>query len=467
MTFLDDDFLLSNRYARDLFDRVRDLPIIDYHNHLPPGDLAADRNFANLTEAWLTGDHYKWRAMRINGVGEDYITGGADDYDKFRKWAETVPYTLRNPLYHWTHLELRRYFDVDELLSGDNAREIYEHCSRVLARPSHSARGLLRRMNVELVGTTDDPTDDLRHHRALAEEENVGFRTVPSFRPDRAVVIGAGWNDYLAGLGDPGSYAQLLDRLRDRIDYFHEHGCRVSDHGIGQLHPAGADADEAARTFDEARNLGAAAGAVPEEQRARFQSALLVFLGREYHRRGWVQQFHLGPLRDNNSRLLRRAGNDAGVDSIGDFRNARGMQYLFDQLDRSDQLPRTIVYNLNPADNAVFATMVGNFADGRLAGKMQFGSGWWFNDQLDGMRDQLNVLSNTGLVSRFVGMLTDSRSFLSFPRHEYFRRLLCDLFGRDIAAGRLPADLEWTAKICADICYHNARNYFPFGQASA
>lgn len=460
--FITDDFLLSNDFSRSLYAQVKDLPIIDYHNHLPPVQLAGNHQFANITQAWLYGDHYKWRAMRANGVDERFITGDASDWEKFEKWAATVPYTLRNPLYHWTHLELQRYFDVDVLLSPDTAREVYDHCTRVLAQKSHSARGLLDQMNVVLVGTTDDPTDDLRHHETLAASE-WPTKVAPSFRPDKALIINENWNDYLQKLGDPGSYGELMQQLEARVDYFHTRGCRVSDQGLEQLFGVLATPEKAGKIFNEARSLGAAAGAMEETKKQAFQTAVLLELGRMYHARGWVQQFHLGALRDNNRRLLRELGKDVGVDSIGDFSSARGLSLLLNALDETDQLARTIVYNLNPADNAVFATMMGNFADGRIPGKMQFGSGWWYNDQLDGMREQMNILSNMGLLSRFVGMLTDSRSLLSFPRHEYFRRLLCELFGRDIQNGLLPADLDWTGKICGDICYENAREYFDFG----
>ena len=459
--FITDHFLLPNETARTLYAHVADLPIIDYHNHLPPVDIATDRSFANISQVWLAGDHYKWRAMRMNGVPETYITGEADDYDKFLKWAETVPYTLRNPLYHWTHLELQRYFGVEELLGPHNARAIFEHCNTQLAKPSHSARGLLHQMRVELVGTTDDPTDDLTHHAAFAGVED-DLQMVPSFRPDKAVVINADWPAYLEKLGGPADYDALLEILENRIDYFHARGCRVSDHGLEQLYAERATRIEATRIFADALDDP---GNVSAPRRRAFQTAVLIELGRMYHARGWVQQFHLGAIRDNNSRLLRQLGNDVGVDSIGDFRSARGLQVLFDALDGDDRLTKTIIYNLNPADNEVFATMLGNYADGRVAGKMQFGSGWWFNDQLDGMRRQLETLSNVGLLSRFVGMLTDSRSFLSFPRHEYFRRLLCATFGEDIEVGLLPADLDWTTKVCADICYYNAKNYFPFARA--
>ena len=460
-SFLTEDFLLSNVHARALYDQVRDLPIIDYHNHLPPAQIAGGHQFENITQAWLYGDHYKWRAMRMNGVDEAYITGEADDFDKFQKWAETVPYTLRNPLYHWTHLELKRYFGIDELLSGENAREVYDHCTRALAQKTHTAVGLLQQMNVELVGTTDDPTDDLAHHEAFAKA-NSPVKMVPSFRPDKALVIDENWAAYLQKLGGPTSYDELLQRLETRVDYFHARGCRVSDQGLEQLFGRLATRDEASRIFAEAHEMGEDAGALESGKKQAFQTAILVELGRMYHARGWVQQFHLNAIRDNNRRLLRQLGNDIGVDSIGDFSSVRGLSVLFNALDQTDQLPKTILYNLNPADNYAYATMLGNFADGRVAGKMQFGSGWWYNDQLDGMRKQLDTLSSVGLLSRFVGMLTDSRSFLSFPRHEYFRRLLCDLFGRDIERGLLPADIDWTGKVCADICYHNAKNYFPF-----
>ena len=473
LRFLDDDFLLSNDYARELYANVRDLPIIDYHNHLPPAQIATDHQFENITQAWLYGDHYKWRAMRMNGVDEAYITGEADDFAKFQKWAETVPYTLRNPLYHWTHLELQRYFDVDEPLTGDNAREVYDHCTRVLAQPSHSTQGLLQMMNVELVGTTDNPLDDLQHHTNL-QDSDFSIRVVPSFRPDKFIVLphfradvmgilNKEWYDLTHSIGEHTSYAEFLKLLENRIDYFHARGCRVADHGLEALYGDFVTEQEAEEIYQ--KNMREGGGPTSDKERRGFQTRMLIDLGRMYHARGWVQQFHLGAIRDNNRRLLRQLGNDIGVDSIGDFSSVRGLSVLLNALDQTDQLPKTILYNLNPADNYAYATMLGNFADGRVAGKMQFGSGWWYNDQLDGMRAQIDTLSNVGLLSRFVGMLTDSRSFLSFPRHEYFRRLLCDIFGRDIERGLLPNDIEWTAKVCADICYHNAKNYFPFENA--
>ncbi|MEM6395168.1 MAG: glucuronate isomerase [Bacteroidota bacterium] len=458
--FISEDFLLSNDYSQQLYEQVRDLPIIDYHCHLSPQEIAADRQFENITQIWLAGDHYKWRAMRTNGVDEHFITGEASDWEKFLKYAETLPYTLRNPLYHWSHLELKRYFGVDELLTAHNAREIYDHCNQLLAQPDFSTRSLLEKMRVEVVGTTDDPLDDLSHHAALANSD-FEVQVLPSFRPDRAIMIDQpGWKTYVSDL-EAETFEQLLEKLEERIDYFHDLGCRVSDHGLETLFAINCTRQEAVDIFNRAYQTPGRAMLLPAEVNS-FQTHLLVELGKMYHERGWVQQFHLGAIRNNNGRLLRQLGADVGVDSIGDFNHAKGLSFLFDTLDETDQLARTIIYNLNPADNEVFATMIGNFADGRIPGKMQFGSGWWFLDQLDGMTRQMNALSNMGLLSRFVGMLTDSRSFLSYPRHEYFRRLLADLFGRDIEAGKLPPNLDWTGKICRDICYFNAKNYFNF-----
>jgi len=458
--FITEDFLLSNQHARDLYEQVRDLPIIDYHCHLPPAEIATDRSFENITQIWLAGDHYKWRAMRANGVAEKFITGNATDWEKFQQWSATVPYTVRNPLYHWSHLELKRYFGIAELLRPENARQIFDHCNAQLAQADYSVRGLIKKMKVETICTTDDPLDTLSEHRAIA---GAGFDTqvLPSFRPDKALLIGKnGWRAYVEGLGAM-SYDDLVASLEDQIDFFHSLGCRVSDHGLEALFSVNCTRAAASQTFQKAFTEGNGLSLSPSEQHS-FQTHLLIDLCKMYHQRGWVQQFHLGALRNNNGRLLNQLGTDAGVDSIGDFNQAQGLRLLFNTLDETDQLARTIVYNLNPADSEVFATMMGNFADGRIAGKMQYGSAWWFLDQLDGMTRQINVLSNMGLLSRFVGMLTDSRSFLSFPRHEYFRRLLCDLFGRDIAAGLLPTDLNWMGKVCKDICYFNAKQYFNF-----
>ena len=458
------DFLLDTDAARELYhDYAAAMPIIDYHCHLPPEQIAGNYQFSNLTDAWLRGDHYKWRAMRANGIAEDYITGTASDREKHRQWAATLPYALRNPLYHWSHLELDRYFGVQELLTPDNADRIYDRCTEQLQNPSHRVRGLLEQMDVRVVCTTDDPADDLSAHRAL-RDQGYAIRVYPGFRPDRAVQIGdTDYNDYLDRLAAAAgsaisTYTELLSVLEQRIDYFHELGGRVADHGLRQLYAVSYTEGELARLFARRRS----GAEVTREEAQQFQTAVLLELGRMYHQRGWVQQFHLGPLRNTNSRILERVGADAGVDSIGDFPQAVGLQYHLDALDRTDQLAKTIVYNLNPADNEVMATMTGNFNDGTVAGKVQYGAAWWFLDQLDGMERQLNVVSNMGLLSRFVGMLTDSRSFLSFPRHEYFRRLLCQLFGRDIERGLLPDDRRHIGSIIQDICYHNAHRYFNF-----
>ncbi|WP_116124792.1 glucuronate isomerase [Lewinella sp. IMCC34183] len=459
-----DDFLLESDVARDLYHTyAAGAPIIDYHCHLPPAQLANDHSFKNLTDVWLRGDHYKWRAMRANGIPEDGITGSASDREKHRNWAATLPYTMRNPLYHWSHLELDRYFGVSDLLGPDNADAVYDRCTEQLQQPDFSVRSLVKRMNVKVICTTDDPTDDLAHHRAIREDP-FGCQVLPGFRPDKAILIAApGYTDYLDRLGevadiDIRTYDDLVDALRSRMEYFHELGCRISDHGLNELCDTEYTDKEIRSIFSQIRS-GMAVGSIEAEQ---FQTALLVELCKEYHRLGWTQQFHLGALRNNNDRILRKLGADAGVDSIGDFLQARGLARLLNTLDSSDQLTKTIVYNLNPADNEVIATMMGNFQDGSVAGKMQYGSAWWFLDQLDGMEKQINALSNMGLLSRFVGMLTDSRSFLSFPRHEYFRRLLCNMFGQDIERGLLPDDRKFIGGLIENICYTNAKNYFNF-----
>jgi glucuronate isomerase len=462
--FLDENFLLESKTAQALFhEYARDLPIIDYHCHLPLAEIDQNRRYANLTQVWLNGDHYKWRAMRANGVDEFYITGKADDYVKFEKWAETTPYTMRNPLYHWTHLELRRYFGIHELLSPHSARAIYDEASALLRTPEYSARQLLRRMNVELVCTTDDPCDDLSAHRRLADEA-FAVRVIPAFRPDKAIFIEKpDFSTYLERLSEAAglaidNYHDLLEALRRRVDYFHDRGARLADHGLEELYAADYDEKEVDRIF---RRRIHGQEIFPGEAIV-FKSALLLELGKLYHAKGWTQQFHLGALRNANTRKLRELGPDTGFDSIGDWSQAQGLARFLDRLDLENQLAKTVLYNLNPADNEIFAAMAGNFNDGRIPGKMQFGSAWWFLDQKNGMEKQINALSNLGLLSRFVGMLTDSRSFLSFPRHEYFRRILCNLFGRDVENGELPNDMEWIGKLIQDICYYNAKEYFDF-----
>lgn len=465
MTFIGQDFLLQNSTAQNLYHEVvKDLPIIDYHNHLIPEQLAGNHKFENISQAWLAGDHYKWRAMRALGIHERFITGSASDAQKFEKWAEAVPYTLRNPLYHWTHLELKRYFGVDDLLNSNNATEIYHATSAQLQHPENYALGLLDKMQVEVVCTTDDPADSLEHHRALAQTEAM-LKMYPTFRPD--LVLNTSnpevYNTYLARLeGAVGkqinTYADLLDVLGDRVDFFHAHGCRLSDHGMEQLYYFESPIADPEVLFKTIRG----GQALNREQQDYLTFETLAFLCKKYHEFGWVQQFHLGALRNTNTRMLSLLGKDTGFDSIGDFPQAGPLAGFLNLLDSSNQLAKTILYNLNPAWNEVFASLIGNFNDGSVAGKIQFGSGWWFNDQLDGMEKQINALSNMGLLSRFVGMLTDSRSLLSFPRHEYFRRLLCQIIGSDVQKGFLPNDHQLLSSILKDICYYNARNYFDF-----
>ncbi|UOQ52095.1 glucuronate isomerase [Hymenobacter cellulosivorans] len=465
--FLDADFLLQTETARTLYHQfAAPQPIIDYHNHLLPDQIANDKQFENLTQIWLYGDHYKWRAMRTNGIDERYITGDASDWEKFEKWAETVPYTLRNPLYHWTHLELQRYFGVTELLNKESARRIYDHCSALLRTPEYSVRNLLRKMNVQTLCTTDDPSDALEHHRALAASD-FNVQVLPTFRADKAMSPEdpAGYNAYLDKLGASAaveilSYQDLLTALRVRHDYFAALGCRLSDHGLEQIYAADYTDADISRIFGKVRG----GETLEQSEILQFKSAMLVFLAELDWEKGWTQQYHVGALRNNNARQLRQLGPDTGWDSIGDFSQGQAMSKFLDRLDTQDKLAKTILYNLNPADNELFATMIGNFQDGTVPGKLQFGSGWWFLDQKDGMERQINALSNLGLLSRFVGMLTDSRSFLSYPRHEYFRRILCNILGNDVENGELPDDLELVGTMVQNICFHNAQGYFGFAK---
>ena len=468
-TFLDKDFLLSNETSKRLFhEYVNDLPIIDYHCHLPVKQIAQDTRFENLTRVWLNGDHYKWRAMRTNGVDESYITGNKSDWEKFHKWAETVPYTLRNPLYHWTHLELQRYFNINDLLGPRNSKEIYEHCSSLLQTDGFSARGLLQRMNVELICTTDDPVDSLEFHQQL-KREDFAVAVFPAFRADKAMDIDDPvlFNAYVKRLEevsatDISSLEDFLSALNSRHDYFGANGCCISDHGLEQMVSDPFIESEIKLIFENLR-MGKKQGTA---EKRKFKSAMLLWLAEWDHDKGWVQQFHLGAMRNINSRMMKQMGPDTGWDSIGDFAQASALARFLNKLDSENKLAKTIIYNLNPADNEVMATMTGNFNDGSVAGKIQFGSAWWFLDQKDGMVKQLNALSNMGLLSKFVGMFTDSRSFLSFPRHEYFHRILCQIFGEEIEKGELPSDLPWVGKILQDICYYNARNYFNWPQGS-
>lgn len=464
-TFLDENFLLQTDTAAQLYhEHAKKMPIIDYHCHLSPADIATNRQFDNLTEIWLAGDHYKWRAMRTNGIDEKYCTGDAAPYAKFKKWAETVPYTMRNPLYHWTHMELQNPFGVYDLLKPATARYIYDTCTEQLQTPEFAVQSLLRQREVQVICTTDDPTDDLAHHQHLRESDfSISVR--PTFRPDKVMAVenAVDFNAYLTKLEAAAdtaitTFADLLQALQQRHDYFAAHGCQLSDHGLETIYAADYTEAEIAAIFEKIRG----GQELTASEILQFKSAMLIYLALMDHAKGWTQQFHLGALRNNNSRLLRQLGPDTGFDSIGDFELGRALSKFLNTLDTTNQLPKTIIYNLNPRDNELIATMIGNFNDGSVPGKLQFGSAWWFLDQKDGMEKQLNTLSNLGLLSRFVGMLTDSRSFLSYSRHEYFRRILCNLIGNDVENGELPPEMEWLGQLVENICYHNARDYFDF-----
>ncbi|WP_338358895.1 glucuronate isomerase [Yeosuana marina] len=462
-TFITDNFLLNSDVAVELYHKyAKDMPIIDYHNHLSPKLIAENQPVKNITEAWLNGDHYKWRGMRANGVDENFITGSASLKDRFDKWAETVPNTLRNPLFHWTQLELKRYFDIDDILQPNTADVIYEMANAILEHKTPAQ--LLEDMNVKVVCTTDDPTDDLQYHKAIAK---AGFFTkvYPTFRADELFFIGHDkFMLYINKLGvavnfEIKTYSDFLKAIDARILYFNENGCRLSDFGVGEaLVIEDFEQEEVSAIF----NKKLEGNKLSTLEINKYRSSLFIHLAKQYHKFDWVQQYHLGPIRNNNSRLVEQVGLDAGCDSIGDFPMAEFMSKLFNNLNSTDQLAKTITYNLNPSQNEVFATMMGNFQTGGIPGKMQWGSGWWFLDQKDGMEKQLNALSNMGLLSRFVGMLTDSRSFLSFPRHEYFRRILCNLLAEDVKKGLVPNDTEFLGRMVQDICYNNAKNYFNF-----
>jgi len=463
--FIHDDFLLQNKAARELYHGYAEpMPIIDYHCHLPPAEVAQDTCWENMTRVWLGGDHYKWRALRSNGVDERFITGDAPDREKFQKFAETMPYLLRNPLFDWSQLELARYFDIDDLLTPDTAEKIWKVTAEKLSEPGFSARGLMTRSHVRLVCTTDDPCDTLEHHRAVKAS---GFATsmLPTWRPDKAMAIDRpafwnGWVDRLetvAGM-TVATWDELLSALQKRHDFFAQNGCRLSDYGVDTLYGSPYADSDVRSIFSRVRQGGEASCA----EVAVFRSAFL-FEGLSMDARSnWSAQIHYGAMRNNNTKMFRKLGPDTGFDSIGDWSAAVPMSRLFDHLEQADALPRVIIYTLNPCDNEMIGTMLGNFQRGPEAGRMQFGSGWWFNDQKDGMLRQLEALSQLGLLSRFVGMLTDSRSFLSYTRHEYFRRVLCNLLGTDITEGKIPNDIAWTGEIVKDICYRNAVRYFGF-----
>jgi glucuronate isomerase len=463
-TFITDDFLLQTPAARELYHgHAWNQPIFDYHCHLPPHQIASNAPFRNLFDIWLAGDHYKWRAMRSNGIEEKFCTGDAEDYDKFLAFARTVPRTLRNPLYHWTHLELLRYFGVSELLDESSASAIWDAANEQLTRPEFTPQGLIDRSGVRVVCTTDDPTDDLAAHRQIREEGRLKARVYPTFRPDKALGVDnpTAFNAWVARLEaaagtDCTKFPGFLRALDQRHEAFHALGGRLSDHGLSCC-PGRIASEKKARKIYDAARLGEPASKRDHEA---FAGYLMVYFGRLDAQRGWVKQLHLGAQRNNNSRLLRALGPDTGFDSIGDWPQAAALAKYLDALDSDNCLPKTIIYNLNPADNYVIGTMIGNFQDGSVAGKIQFGSGWWFLDQKEGMEWQMNALSNLGLLSRFVGMLTDSRSFLSYPRHEYFRRILCNLLGGDIERGELPRDMDLVGGMVRDICYRNAEQFF-------
>jgi len=465
-TFPSEDFLLETQTARRLYHEVaKDLPIIDYHCHLSPELIADNHRFRSITEIWLEGDHYKWRAMRANGVNERYCTGNASDWEKFEAWARTVPETLCNPLFHWTAMELKRPFGITKPLNGSTAKEIFEDANRQLQTGDLTTQSILKQFKVTVACTTDDPADTLDAHKKLAQRQNPDTRVYPTWRPDKALAVSdpATWNEWIGRLEKTAgvsisSWANLLSALEARHTAFHELGCRASDHGLNSMDAAPFTDAEASACFDKLRK----GQAVSAGEAAVFRSALLYKMALLDHARGWAQQFHLGALRSTNTRMRRVLGPDTGFDSIGDFPQAESLAQFLDRLDNTDQLAKTIIYNVNPSDNPVFATMIGNYQDGSVPGKMQWGSAWWFLDQLDGMEAQMRMLSNMGLLARFVGMVTDSRSFLSYPRHDYFRRLVCRMLGEDVRRGLLPDDHDLLGKLVADVSFRNARDYFGF-----
>ena len=452
MSFINDNFMLKTETARKLYDAVKDLPIVDYHCHLSPKMIAENYKFRNAFDLFLGGDHYKWRQMRTNGVDEEYITGGADEYEKFKAFARTIPYLIGNPLYHWTHLELKRYFDIDETLNEESCERIWNRVNECLAKDEYSAQNLIKRSNVAIICTTDDPIDTLEYHEQLVNFET---KILPTFRPDKAVEIGK--ETFVPYIEQAGvkTYSELVTWMRARIQFFHDHGCRLSDHALEYV-PFGIGDAEAAF------NKRMAGGELTNEEIDAFKTAMLTVCAEEYTRLGWAMQLHIGALRNNNRRMYEKLGADVGFDSINDLCIAENLSKFMDSLEYRDVLPKTILYTLNPKDNYVLGTMLGNFQKAPVAGKIQFGSGWWFNDQRDGMEAQMQALANLGTLSRFVGMLTDSRSFVSYPRHEYFRRILCNLIGKWVEEGEYPSDMDKLTEIVSGICYHNAIRYFNF-----
>ncbi|MFI2857046.1 glucuronate isomerase [Paenibacillus sp. JSM ZJ436] len=468
--FMDEHFLLNSESAKTLYhDYAKPMPIIDYHCHLSPAMIRSNHRFQNLTEAWINGDHYKWRAMRANGVEEAYITGGegVSDYDRFLAWARTVPMTIGNPLFHWSHLELRRIFGIHHLINEQNAEKIWQEANEKLKEDSFTTRGLIQASNVEVVCTTDDPVDTLEDHIALAKEPGVPFQMLPSFRPDKALEINRNtflpWLDKLGQVcgSDIRSYEDLLTGLKKRVEFFHQAGGRVSDHALDYVPYHKATREEAAAIFMKALKQEK----VSHTEEQQYKTYTLLYLGKLYAEKGWTMQFHMNASRNNNALMMQQLGPDTGYDSIGDSPVAAPLASLLDELETAGALPKTILYSLNPNDNDILAALIGSFQGGGIPGKIQFGSAWWFNDTKDGMIAQMSSLGNMGLLSRFVGMLTDSRSFLSYTRHEYFRRILCNLLGEWVEQGEAPADMQWLGGIVQDICYGNAERYFQFGGA--
>ncbi|MDD4776691.1 MAG: glucuronate isomerase [Fermentimonas sp.] len=466
--FIHEDFLLQTETAKNLYHKHAEvLPIIDYHCHLNPKEIAENHQFKSITELWLGGDHYKWRLLRANGVDEKYITGDATDWEKFEKWAETIPYTMRNPMYHWTHLELKRVFNIDILFRPDTALEIYDKANEMLQKPEFSARGLMKRFKVEVVCTTDDPIDTLEYHRQI-KESGFDIKVLPTWRPDKSMAVEnvENFRIYIDNLIEAtdikiSNFDDYLSAITKRHDYFQENGCKLADHGIDNFYSEPYNDDEINQIFDKVYNKKEN---LTDEEVLKFKSKMLHENALLNHAKGWVQQFHYGAIRNNNSRMFKMIGPDAGYDSMNDVSNvARSMSCFFDALESKNKLAKSLIYNLNPRDNYLIASMIANFQDGTVPGKIQFGSGWWFLDQKDGMEDQMNILSTQGLLSRFVGMLTDSRSFVSYPRHEYFRRILCNLIGNDVENGLLPSsEMDFLGKMVEGICYYNAKDYFSF-----
>ncbi|UCE99272.1 MAG: glucuronate isomerase [Planctomycetota bacterium] len=463
--FLTDDFLLQTKTAKILYhEHAKKMPIYDFHCHLCADKIAADHQFDNLTQIWLSGDHYKWRAMRANGIAEKYITGEASDYEKFEKWAQTVPYTLCNPLYHWTHLELKNSFGIKtKLLSADTAKEIYTSCSEMLRTHQFSVRNILRKMNIGLICTTEGPLDSLEHHKKI-REDGFEIKVFAAFRPDKALAVEdlASLNVFIDKLEEAcdseiSSFASYINAIRERHDYFHESGCRLSDYGLETVYSEDYTQSEIEKIFNKIRS----GQDLNESERCKFKSAMSFELAVMDAESGWVMQLHLGVLRNTNTRMLQSLGPDTGFDSMGDFETAGPLAKFLDRLDRNNKLPKTIIYNINPRDNELITSMIGNFQDGSCPGKIQYGPAWWFLDQINGIKKQITALSNMSLLSRFIGMTTDSRSFLSFPRHEYFRRILCQKLGNDVESGLLPADISLLGKMVEDICFNNAKDYFP------